>query len=139
MAEPADPSHAIAFRAVDALIAAGERVCLAPQNVTEFWSVATRPRGSANGLGMSVELVGLEVRRLIQVFELLPETDSIFPIWLRLVSDHGISGVHVHDARLVACMEANGIENLVTFNLRDFRSFTEIRVASPEKVAPRVS
>ena len=41
----------------------------------------------------------------------------------------------VHDARLVAAMIVHGIPNLLTFNLPDFKRFTEITVISPEEVS----
>ncbi len=52
------PQFPVASRAVELLIARGERVCIVPQNLYEFWAVATRP-AEYNGLGMT----GEEARR----------------------------------------------------------------------------
>lgn len=41
--EPAHPHHKPAVDALAALLAAGEDVCIVPQNLYEFYVVATRP------------------------------------------------------------------------------------------------
>jgi len=45
-----------------------------------------------------------------------------------------VSGVQVHDARLVAVMKAYGIRGIVTFNPQDFTRFAEIEVIHPQQV-----
>jgi predicted nucleic acid-binding protein len=90
MAQPGHPMHRAATTAVKILLERGERLCIVPQNLTEFWSVATRGLGSLNGLGMDVDEARQEVLRLINLLQFMPEIPAIFPIWLRLVSDHRI-------------------------------------------------
>jgi predicted nucleic acid-binding protein len=41
-AAPAHPTHSETVRAVSALLSRGETVCIVPQNIVEFWRVATR-------------------------------------------------------------------------------------------------
>jgi predicted nucleic acid-binding protein len=50
----------------------------------------------------------------------LADAPSIYPEWKRLVLAFGVSGVQVHDARLVAAMKVNGITHILTFNTGDF-------------------
>jgi hypothetical protein len=45
----------------------------------------------------------------------------------------------VHDARLVAAMDAHGIVNLLTLNAKDFRRFSSISVLSSEDVLASLS
>jgi predicted nucleic acid-binding protein len=45
-----------------------------------------------------------------------------------------LTGVAVHDARLVAVMLARGIGSIVTLNERDFRRYSGIAVLPPDKV-----
>src|SRR5438128_1892676 len=47
-----DPRQAIALNALAILIERGEDLFVVPQNLVEFWAVATRPF-TANGLGLS--------------------------------------------------------------------------------------
>jgi hypothetical protein len=52
-ARAADPDFATVAVALNTLHANGEVLCVVPQNIYEFWPVATRPT-AANGLGLSV-------------------------------------------------------------------------------------
>jgi len=51
-AQPAHPMHADAVDAISALSTAGDELCVVPQNLIEFWAVATRPL-NVNGLEMT--------------------------------------------------------------------------------------
>ena len=84
MAQPSHAMHEQSLVGVERLLEAGERVCVTAQNFTEFWSVATRPAGSANGLGMTPAQARQEVVRLGGILELVPETERFFPAWLAL-------------------------------------------------------
>lgn len=48
---PEHPHHDVAENALSTLRLSGETLCVAPQNLVEFWAVATRLR-SENGFGM---------------------------------------------------------------------------------------
>jgi len=121
-------------KAVKALLSRGDRVCVAPQNITEFWNAATRPAGSANGLGMSIIEAHKEVVRMAVLLVLLPETERIYPMWLDLVLKHSVRGIDVYDARLVAAMRVHGLKNLLTFDVHDFKRYPEIQVFHPNDV-----
>lgn len=54
--------------------------------------------------------------------------------WRRLVVHYRVSGVQVHDARIVAAMQTHGITHLLTFNGDDFRRFSEITVVHPSEI-----
>jgi hypothetical protein len=43
-----------------------------------------------------------------------------------------VSGVQVHDARLVAAMHVHRIRHLLTLNVEDFRRYGDIVVVSPQ-------
>ena len=67
-------------------------------------------------------------------FTVLPDTPAIFPEWKRLVTTYRISGLKVHDARLVAAMNVHGVKYIVTFDVEDFKRYQEIQVLHPEDV-----
>lgn len=46
-------------------------------------------------------------------------------------------GKKVHDARLVAAMITHQITHLLTFNIDDFKRFSEIVVVDPRSVTPQ--
>lgn len=131
--QPSHPMHADAAVAVAKLSARGEQLFITPQNLIEFWAVATRPAGS-NGLGLSVDEAAREVVRLKALFPLLPDTAAIFPEWERLVSRHQVKGKEAHDARLVAAMLAHKVTHLLTFNTDDFKRYPQITAVNPRDV-----
>jgi predicted nucleic acid-binding protein len=45
--------------------------------------------------------------------------------------DYRVSGVQVHDARLVAAMRVHGVRRILTFNTKDFARFDDIEAVHP--------
>jgi predicted nucleic acid-binding protein len=125
------PHYALVERAFLALRAQREALYVTVQNFVEFWAVATRPEKSENGLGMSPDMAAKELAVLKDLFQLLPEPDSVFTEWERLVTTYKVSGKNTHDARLVATMRLHGIEKILTFNVPDFERFPGIIVLNP--------
>ena len=129
LAVSADPRHVNARRAVEALEEEG--LYAASQNFVEFWNVATRPVES-NGLGQTTTAADQALRSLEQVFPRLPEPADIYDRWRELVVRFDVSGVKVHDARLVALMLANDIARILTFNAADFRRYQVLGIRAIE-------
>ncbi|MFN0168030.1 MAG: type II toxin-antitoxin system VapC family toxin, partial [Bryobacteraceae bacterium] len=132
--EPLHPQHDVAVRAVFRLLADSTPVYFALQNVAEFWNVATRPR-DRNGLGLTIPAVLAEVDKIESLLMLLPDTPAVYSVWKRIVVEHSVSGVKVHDARLVATMRTHGVTSLLTFNVDDFSRYTGIEATHPMAVA----
>ena len=132
-AEQGHPRQETAREALAELRARGETVHLVPQNLMEFWAVATRPI-ERNGLGLTAVDAEAELARLEGFFPVLPDTPAIYPEWRRLVTTYGITGLRVHDTRLVAAMVAHGLTHILTFNIDDFRRYAEIAVVAPDEI-----
>ncbi len=76
-----DRTHAMhpeATAALRMLLRSGERVCVTPQNIIEFWNVCTRP-ADRNGLGLSSSEADREVSELEGILALLPDVPAILP------------------------------------------------------------
>ncbi len=131
--QPHHPLHAAADGAITVLRSQNRRLYVAPQNLVEFWTVATRPVG-ANGLGMSTSAAGKEIERLERFFIVLRETPELYPAWKRLVFEHQVSGKPSYDARIVAAMQVHGIASILTFNPSDFKRYPLIEVFDPAAV-----
>jgi predicted nucleic acid-binding protein len=129
-AEPRHPTHNQAVNAVKKLLLDGNRVCLIPQNLIEFWNVATRP-ADKNGFGWNVSTTNNEVSRLENLLFVLPDSQSIYREWKKLVFKHSVLGKQVHDTRIVAAMNVHQIKKLLTFNSKDFRRFQNIEIIDP--------
>lgn len=108
-------------------------VFFCPQNIAEFWNVATRP-ADKNGLGLSHEEVRQEVSSIESMLTLLPESPAIYPTWKAIVNDHKVRGVKVHDARLAAIMAVYSVESILTFNDADFKRYTKIKAIHPSSI-----
>jgi predicted nucleic acid-binding protein len=128
------PLHAEAATALSGLILTGSRVCVTPQNIIEFWNVCTRP-ADRNGLGLSPREADREAFRLEGILHLLPDVPAIYSEWRRLVVAYSVSGVLVHDTRIVAAMNVYGIVRILTYNGLDFARFPGIQAIHPSNLA----
>ncbi len=133
----ADSQHLMynaAVSAVSLLRDQGEKLCIVPQNLIEFWNVYTRP-ADKNGLGHTTVEAHEQIERLKAFFSVRPDTESIYEQWERLVVQYQVKGVNVHDARLVAAMLIHGLTHILTFNTKDFNRYTpEITPVHPNSV-----
>jgi predicted nucleic acid-binding protein len=130
--QPDHKDHTLAIDSVARLLGTGEPVYFSFQNISEFWNVMTRPI-TANGLGFSPAFALGEVGKIETVLEVLPDSPAAYGEWKRLVSAPAVSGVKVHDARLVAAMNVHGVRRILTFNTGDFARF-EIEALHPSAV-----
>jgi predicted nucleic acid-binding protein len=127
----------IARVAIHNLLKRGEKIVIVPQNLYEFWAVATRPAGISpagqNGLGMTPNQASQWLSLFQRWFVLLPDRDDLPTRWHDLVKTFGIRGFRAHDARFVAAMECYDIRQLLTFNGKDFQGFA-VTVIDPATV-----
>ncbi len=129
-AQPSHPLHGVAVSTVASLLARGTPLTVTPQIMAEFWNVATRPV-ERNGLGFPHAQVQEELLRLEAFVVLLGETAEVYAEWKQLVVAHDVTGVQVHDARLVAAMKAHGVGRILTFNGQDFERYADIEILTP--------
>lgn len=135
-ADTQSAEHTTARAAVASWLATREELCIAPQNLIEFWAVATRPQ-AVNGLGWTPARCITEVQSLRATFLLLPDTPAILPQWERLVGQYSVQGTQAHDCRLVAVMLTHGVSEIMTFNAAHFRRYETaegITVINPASV-----
>ncbi|HEY0461904.1 MAG TPA: type II toxin-antitoxin system VapC family toxin [Pyrinomonadaceae bacterium] len=125
--------HAESENAVDKLLKRGDTLFITLQNISEFRNVCTRPLNK-NGLGFSIEETDAELSKIEQIFDILPDTLDVYKNWRELVVNHSVSGVQVHDAKIVAAMKAPNIQNLLTFNAKDFKRSPGMKAVEPKDV-----
>jgi predicted nucleic acid-binding protein len=134
LTNPNSDQHAMCRDAMRRIEAVGCRLHFTLQNAAEFWNVSTRPR-DRNGFGLS----GIETEERLQLIEqnmtLLPDSSNVYATWRRLLRDHGIRGVQVHDARLAAVMMVHRVMQILTLNTADFSRYSEIEAVHPADVA----
>lgn len=93
------------------------------QNLAEFWNVATRPLDK-NGQGLSSERVKRRVGIIERFCEVVSEDAGSYRHWKRLVETLGVTGVKVHDARLVSVMLRLEVTRILTLNEADFQRYS---------------
>ena len=125
--------YAQAQNAINKLLQQDVELNIVPQNLFEFWVVATRPV-NVNGLGLSVEEATQEMALLKQLFAIKASNPSILTVWEDLVIKYQVKGKQGHDARLVAAMITHEISHILTFNVEDFTRFSEIVAVSPQTI-----
>ena len=134
LAEPKHPMYGTVLNATNVLRKRGELLHIVPQNLIEFWAVATRPP-IHNGLGMTIDKAADELMKLQTLFMLLLDESPVFPEWEKLVIQHQVRGKQVHDARIAAAMKVHGVTHLLTFNTDDFKRYTDIVAVHPASLA----
>lgn len=128
-----DPQHEIIRAALTKLASDRCQLHFTHQNIAELWNVMTRPV-VRNGFGLTASDADREVRAIETGMSLLPENEAVYRTWRRIVVTSGVSGVQVHDARLAAVMEVNGVRNILTLNTADFSRFSGITPVHPSMV-----
>lgn len=118
----AHPMHTAIRSRVRQLQQDGYQLQIASQNCVEFWNVATRPV-ERNGFGFKPAAANQLLSLIERLFPVLADSPSVHSEWRRLVVVFEVSGVQVHDARLVAAMRVNGIEQILTLNTADFTRY----------------
>ena len=125
--------HHEAKTAIDHLQSRGWETAIVPQVLYEFWSVATRPV-EANGLGFDQKQAWTDLQWLRTHHIFYAENATLYPLWETLIHSIPVSGKNAHDARLVAAMQLHHIEHILTFNVQDFRRYSNIAVLNPSRI-----
>lgn len=131
-----DPQYKPIRETLRQLIRNGEELVTSFQNIAEFINVSTRPTAARGGYGLAHSTVVTRVDFIELLCRLITENDASYLLWKALVADHGVTGVAVHDARLVAVMLSHSVHRVLTLNAQDFRRYESegIVVLSPYEV-----
>ncbi|NES65870.1 MAG: PIN domain nuclease, partial [Okeania sp. SIO2D1] len=78
------PQHSSVLKAILLLKKKQESLCIFPQNLREFWVVATRPV-EVNGLGLDFQQALEEIQLLKTIFILYEDNPGIFQQWEMLI------------------------------------------------------
>lgn len=121
--------HSVVRTAVRKLRNDEHQLRVTSQNCVEFWNVATRPKNK-NGFGLTPAEADRLLRLIERVFPLLSDMPTLYSEWRRIVVTFSVSGVQVHDARLVAAMKSNGVTHILTLNTTDFVRYASERIVA---------
>ena len=133
MTRQSDPQHKIVANSLAVLAGQATVLYYIYQNIAELWNAMTRPV-DRNGLGLSVHEAEQEVQVIEAGMSLLTDGEAAYRGWRRIVTQFGISGVQVHDARLAAAMYVHRIGHILTLNVSDFARFPGLTALHPNSV-----
>ena len=116
------------------------RLVVTVQNIAEFWNVGTRPLDK-NGHGLSAKKIKRRVEIIERICEVISEDKVSYEDWKRIVEQLSVSGVKVHDARLVSVMLRGGVREILTLNEGDFERYKNegISIVTPDNFLGPVS
>jgi predicted nucleic acid-binding protein len=92
------------------------------KNLSEFLSVVTRARGNA----LPIRDALLIVNDFFNLLNVLYPTDSSYQLLLNLLEVYEPVGLQIHDFEMAGIGLAHGINQIVTFNKKDFALIKEI-------------
>jgi predicted nucleic acid-binding protein len=118
------PLHEPALNAIKAHHQAGRALWVSRQVLREFIAARTRPQTFAKPSAPGVVIE--RVRYLEKHFQVADDTTVVTGQLIKLMERFQIGGKQVHDANIVAAMQAYSIPALLTHNTRDFKRFGEI-------------
>lgn len=132
--KPDDRDYPLVASGIDTILRTGAVLCYTSQNLGEFWNTCTRPV-DRNGYGLSPEETDRRANYFEDRLRLLPDHPAVHREWRRLLVAQKVSGVQVHDARLVAAMRVYGVSRILTFNEKDFARYSDIEAVHPQTLA----
>lgn len=106
-------------------------LCVAPQNLAEFYAVVTDSCRVAIPRKPSEAVDAIERFLVMPSMTLLLVPGDVIPQWLDLIRRRPVTRGAVFDLQLIATMLGNGVRKVYTFNRSDFEPFDEIEVLTP--------
>ena len=109
------------------------KACVSIQNLYEFYRVITDPKRVPNPLSETESSkVVMEYINCEKIKKIILK-DRTLNLMLKMAVDYKVRGSRIFDLLLVATMLDNGVNEILTHNDSDFKSFSEIRVKNPFK------
>jgi predicted nucleic acid-binding protein len=121
--------HTIARTYIDSAEANAVPLWISRQVLREFAVVVTRPQTFMTPVTSTA--AGAHVRAFLKLFKVADEDHSVTAHWLHLLDTIPLAGKQVHDANIVATMQANQLDQLLTNNVADFKRFANLITIIP--------
>lgn len=118
-----DPHRDTAREQLELAREGGEPLRISCQVLREYLAVVTRPQ--AWSIAVSREEAIADIQRLMAGFEVLEDGPAVTATLIELCQSVPVGGRQVHDANIVATMLAYDERRLLTFNVADFRRYSD--------------
>ena len=97
------------------------------KNISEFLAVITK--GPENGLSIDDALNA--VNEYISFLKVLYPNQNTYKHFMKLLKKYNPMGLKIHDFEIASIGITNAIEQIATFNQKDFQQIEEISVYTP--------
>lgn len=128
---PAMPQHLASRALLDQAKAGGANLCVAPQNLIEFYAVVTDPRRVTQPRTSDEALQAIDDMMALPGLRLLPVPPDLISRWEQLLRQHLTTRKRAFDTQLVATMLGNQVTRIYTHNVADFQYFNQLQVLTP--------
>jgi len=118
------PLHEQALKAIKKAHQEERPLWISRQVLREF--IAARTRLQTFAQPSAPEVVIERVHYLAERFQVADDTAAVTGQLVKLMGDYKIGGKQVHDANIVATMQAYGVPALLTHNTKDFERFGKV-------------
>jgi predicted nucleic acid-binding protein len=115
------PLHRAALQRLEALEQAGSELWISRQTLREFLMATTTPGYLTETI--SIDALLTDLRHMLGRFRIAEDSAQATEHLLFLLESIPITGKQIHNAALVATMQAHGISRLLTHNTGDFARF----------------
>jgi len=95
------------------------------KNLVEFLAVVTKTSGYNLSNDVALDLI----ERIIQGMEIIYPTHESMAIFLDLMIRYQPKGLRFHDFEIISIALANGLQEVATFNTKDFKAVNEISLS----------
>ena len=123
------PLHAVALMRLQEVARTGAPLWVSRQVLREYLAVVTRPQRWSAPQPLTRALA--RVRYFQRRFQVADETAVVTARLLTLLRTIPAGGAQIHDANIVATMQAYGIQRLLTENVADFARFSGVITLVP--------
>lgn len=125
-----NPQSSDSLRLLEKAQDADAGLCVAPQNLAEFFAAATSQKMSAPMTATEAVTAVNEILSLPGI-SLLAVPPNVIQLWSALADLTGRTGRSIYDLQLAATMQGNGLDAVYTYNVADFHGLPGIRVLTP--------
>ena len=98
------------------------------QILREYFAIATNKNIFKKPL--TYKQANMKMKEFLATFTLVHEKESTIQVLIALIGKYAILQQKIHDMNIVATMLDNNITHLLTYNAKDFRKISEIKLLS---------
>ena len=123
------PLHAVAMQAIQSQEQAGVELWISRQIIREYVATLTRPQTFSQPVPAASLIT--QVQAFESRFRVADDTVQVTARLLNLMLAIPFGGAQVHDANIIATMQAYNVNELLTHNTADFARFAHLVSVTP--------